>query len=124
MARSDDLIKGIALGIGVAMLVPVAIATLAPVIRPMARQALKAGVLAYEKAREAVELIGGLMEKYGFLPSCGPESEGTGLTDGKETGVKEVLSVGPFGGRHGGTPGARAHCTSTMRASMPSKATV
>ena len=55
MARSDDLIKGIALGVGVAMLVPVVIATLAPVVRPMARQALKAGIRVYEKGRETVE---------------------------------------------------------------------
>ena len=55
MARSDDLIKGIALGVPVAMLVPVVIATLAPVVRPMARQALKAGIRVYEKGRETVE---------------------------------------------------------------------
>jgi len=58
------------------------------------------------KAREAVELIGGLMEKYGFLPSCGPESEGICITDGNEAWVMEVFSVGPFWEPDSGKPGA------------------
>ncbi len=58
------------------------------------------------KAREAVELIGGLMEKYGFLPSCGPESEGICITDGNEVWVMEVFSVGPFWEPDSGKPGA------------------
>lgn len=56
--RSDDLIKGAALGIGVALLVPVAMVALAPVLKPLARSALKTGMLAYEKGREAVEELG------------------------------------------------------------------
>ena len=58
MARNDDLIKGAALGLGLAVAVPVVIAALMPVIRPIARQALKAGIYAYEKGRETIEGIG------------------------------------------------------------------
>jgi hypothetical protein len=59
MSQIDDLVannsflKGVALGLGAAVLVPVAALALAPVARPMMRGALKAGILAYEKGREA-----------------------------------------------------------------------
>jgi len=46
-------------------------------------------------ARDAVKLIGGLMEKYGFLPSCGPESEALCIADPHEAWVLEVFAVGP-----------------------------
>ncbi|MBN1273335.1 MAG: C69 family dipeptidase [Candidatus Aminicenantes bacterium] len=46
-------------------------------------------------AREAIELITELMETYGFLPSCGPESEGLCIADTKEAWVMEIFSVGP-----------------------------
>jgi hypothetical protein len=58
MARNDDLLKGMALGLGAAILAPVVIAALMPVIRPMARSALKAGIWAYEKGRETFEEFG------------------------------------------------------------------
>ena len=58
MARNNDLLKGAAIGLGVAVLVPVAVAALMPVIKPMARSALKAGIYAYEKGRETIEGIG------------------------------------------------------------------
>lgn len=58
MAQNNDLLKGAAIGLGAAVLVPVVIAALMPVIRPMARSALKAGIYAYEKSRETVEGIG------------------------------------------------------------------
>ncbi|MGD8842157.1 MAG: DUF5132 domain-containing protein [Gammaproteobacteria bacterium] len=58
MVRNDDFIKGAALGLGVAILVPVAVAVLMPVIRPMARSALKAGIFAYEKGRETLAEFG------------------------------------------------------------------
>lgn len=58
MARNNDLLKGAAIGLGVAVLVPVVVAALMPVIKPMARSALKAGIFAYEKGRESLEGIG------------------------------------------------------------------
>ncbi|MFH1943320.1 MAG: C69 family dipeptidase, partial [bacterium] len=46
-------------------------------------------------AREAIALITSLVEKYGFLPSCGPESEALCIADPHEAWVLEVFSVGP-----------------------------
>ena len=46
-------------------------------------------------AREAVVLIGELVDEYGFLPSCGPESEALCIADPHEAWVLEVFSVGP-----------------------------
>jgi len=47
-------------------------------------------------AREAIKLITSLVEKYGFLPSCGPESEALCIADPNEAWVLEVFSVGPY----------------------------
>ena len=55
--RNDDLIKGVAIGLGVVLVAPVVIAALAPVVKPIARSALKAGVMSYEKGRETLEEI-------------------------------------------------------------------
>jgi hypothetical protein len=60
--QNEDLIKGAALGVGLALLVPVAIMALAPVVKPLARSAVRGGLLAYEKGREALEEIGESME--------------------------------------------------------------
>lgn len=46
-------------------------------------------------ARETVALITSLVEEYGFLPSCGPESEALCIADPQEAWVLEVFSVGP-----------------------------
>ena len=46
-------------------------------------------------AREALKLITSLVEKYGFLPSCGPESEALCIADPDEVWILEVFSVGP-----------------------------
>ena len=62
MARNDDLLKGVAIGIGAAILVPVAIAALLPIVKPLARSAMKSGILAYEKLRETVEEFGETLE--------------------------------------------------------------
>jgi len=45
-------------------------------------------------AREALKLITSLVEKYGFLPSCGPESESLCIADKNEVWILEVFSVG------------------------------
>jgi hypothetical protein len=58
MIRNDDLFKGIAIGVGVALVAPVVIAAIAPVVKPLARSAFKAGVRAYEMGREALEEFG------------------------------------------------------------------
>jgi dipeptidase len=56
-------------------------------------------------AREAVRLIGSLMETYGFLPSCGG-SEALCIADPNELWVMEIFSVGPKWRPESGKPGA------------------
>ncbi len=58
------------------------------------------------RSREAVELIGSLVDEYGFLPSCGPESEALCIADPEEAWIFEVFSVGPGWERDSGDPGA------------------
>ena len=57
-------------------------------------------------AREAAQLIGRLVEEYGFLPSCGPESEALCIADPEEAWVMEVFAVGPEWTRESGESGA------------------
>ncbi len=57
-------------------------------------------------AREAIKLITSLVEKYGFLPSCGPESEALCIADPNEAWVLEVFSVGIDWTPESGKPGA------------------
>ncbi|MDH4220256.1 MAG: C69 family dipeptidase [Candidatus Aminicenantes bacterium] len=59
-----------------------------------------------QKAREAIELITSLVEKYGFLPSCGPESEALCVADPEEAWILEVFSVGPDWSPENGKLGA------------------
>jgi hypothetical protein len=54
----SDLIKGVALGIGVAVLAPLAVVALSGVARPASRAAVKAGILLYEKGRETAAELG------------------------------------------------------------------
>ncbi|MEN8165988.1 MAG: DUF5132 domain-containing protein [Pseudomonadota bacterium] len=62
MVRNDDLLKGLAIGVGAAVLVPVVISALLPIVKPLARSALKMGVHAYERGREALEELGETVE--------------------------------------------------------------
>jgi hypothetical protein len=52
-AGKSGLVRGIAIGLGAAVLIPVAAAAVGPFIRPAARSVLKFGLVAFEKAREA-----------------------------------------------------------------------
>lgn len=58
MTPNNELFKGLAIGFGVAVLTPLVIAALAPVLQPAARSALKAGIRVYEMGRENLELLG------------------------------------------------------------------
>jgi len=59
-----------------------------------------------KKAKDAVRLIAGLMDKYGFLPSCVDESETLCIGDPNEVWVFEVFSLGPGWDPESGEPGA------------------
>jgi len=82
-----------------------------PYIEGLTRQIItveQAQVFALERcatAREAVKLIGGLVEKYGFLPSCGG-SEALCLADPRELWEMEICAVGPGWTPESGKPGA------------------
>ncbi len=58
----SDLARSVAIGVGAVILVPVAVKVLAPILRPLARSTLKAGIMAYEKGREAVAELGEVMD--------------------------------------------------------------
>lgn len=57
-------------------------------------------------AREALTLITNLVDTYGFLPSCGPESECLAIADPHEVWILELFSVGPHWKPGSGKPGA------------------
>ena len=59
-----------------------------------------------KKARDAVKLIGSLMETYGFLPSSGDGAEDLVIGDPDEAWVLEIFAVGPGWTRESGRPGA------------------
>jgi dipeptidase len=58
------------------------------------------------KAKEAVRLVGQLLETYGFLPSSGDGSESLVFGDTEEAWVFEVNAVGKGWKRSSGKPGA------------------
>jgi dipeptidase len=59
-----------------------------------------------KKARDAVRLIGSLMETYGFLPSSGDGAEDLVVGDPEEAWVLEIFGVGPGWTPESGKPGA------------------
>jgi len=82
-----------------------------PLIEGITRQIMtieQAQVFALQRcstAREAVRLIGQLVERYGFLPSCGG-SEALCIADPRELWVMEICSVGTEWTPESGKPGA------------------
>jgi hypothetical protein len=58
----NPVVRNTAIGIGVAILVPVAVKYLAPVMRPVARSTVKAGLLALEKGRETFAELGEIFD--------------------------------------------------------------
>ncbi|HJV48050.1 MAG TPA: C69 family dipeptidase, partial [Geothrix sp.] len=58
------------------------------------------------KAKDAVRLVGELLETYGFLPSAGDGSESLVIGDTEEAWVFEVFAVGSGWKKAGGKPGA------------------
>ena len=82
-----------------------------PYVEGITRQIMtieQAQVFALERcttAREAIKLVGALVEKYGFLPSCGG-SESLCVADPRELWTMEICAVGPEWTPESGKPGA------------------
>jgi dipeptidase len=82
-----------------------------PYVEGLTRQIMtieQAQVFALQRCRtalDAVRLIGGLVEKYGFLPSCGG-AEALCIADPKEVWEMEIFSVGTEWMPESGKPGA------------------
>lgn len=55
-------VRNTAIGISVAILVPIVAKTLAPYVRPVARSAVKIGVVTFEKGRETFAEIGEIVD--------------------------------------------------------------
>jgi len=72
----------------------------------------QAEIFAHQRAktaREAIEVITSLIEKYGFLPSCcgkNPDGECLLIADTKEAWILEVFSIGNDWDPESGEPGA------------------
>ncbi len=67
MALFEDLFKGkattgIAIGLGAAILTPVVISVLGGAARPLARAAVKSGIIVYEKGKETLAEFGEVMD--------------------------------------------------------------
>jgi len=58
----SDIAKGLAIGVGVAVTVPIALAALSGVGRPFTRALLKSGMILVEKGRESVAEVGEVIE--------------------------------------------------------------
>ncbi|HTN44573.1 MAG TPA: DUF5132 domain-containing protein [Nitrospiria bacterium] len=57
-----NLLTGLAIGIGAAILAPVVIPAVAAVAKPLAKAALKGGILLYDRGKEAVAEAGEVIE--------------------------------------------------------------
>ena len=69
-------------------------------------QAMAFALQRCKTAKGAVKVITDLVDTYGFLPSCGPESEALCIADPNEAWVLEVFSIGPGWTPESGKPGA------------------
>ena len=86
MAINSNTAKGVAIGVGVALLAPVALAGLAGVGRPAARAAIKAGLLMYEKGLETAAELGEILEDLVAEAEAEIEADRTG---GPEPGAND-----------------------------------
>jgi hypothetical protein len=58
----NPTVRNTAIGIGVAILVPIAAKALAPYVRPVARSAVRIGSVAFEKGRETLAEFGEILD--------------------------------------------------------------
>lgn len=106
MAKLDNISKGIAIGVGLALLIPAAAVVLGPAFKPLARGAFKAGIRTAERGREllaeAVEHLEDLvsetrseMQAEFMSPSAAKDSDSAGDTgSGEESGAETESGAG------------------------------
>lgn len=87
MASLDDLFKGnivmgLAVGVGVAILAPVVVPILASVGKPLAKSMIKTGMLLYEKGRETAAELGEVFEDLMAEAKVELEGAGSGIVAG------------------------------------------
>lgn len=91
-----DLLQGLAIGVGLGLAAPILVPTLGRAMRPMARAAIRQGVLTYEKARESMAELGEYAEDmvaearagaaeavHTARDAAGRDAEGTAQPDGR-----------------------------------------
>lgn len=57
-----NIVSGLAIGIGAAVLAPVVMPILVSVVKPLAKAAIKGGIMLYEKGKETVAEVGEVIE--------------------------------------------------------------
>lgn len=58
MFKGGNIVTGLAIGVGTALLAPVLVPAIGNVLRPAAKAAIKGGIVAYDWAREAAAQVG------------------------------------------------------------------
>ncbi len=58
----SNVVTGLAIGIGAAILAPAVLPVIAGALKPLAKAAIKSGILLYEKGKETVAEIGEIVD--------------------------------------------------------------
>lgn len=98
MAGLDDLFKGnivmgLAVGVGVAILAPVVVPILASVGKPLAKSMIKSGMLLYEKGRETAAELGEVFEDLMAEAKVELEGAGSGIAAGGTVAVSTQVDA-------------------------------
>lgn len=98
MAGIDDLLKnrlllGAAIGVGVVLLAPLVAPSLSRVSRPLAKSLVKAGLILYDKGREAGAELSEVFED--LLAEARAELAGAGDDPGGAAGDADTTPVPP-----------------------------
>lgn len=84
-----DTGKGLAIGVGIAIIAPVVLPVVAKTVRPLVKEAIKSGMLLYEKGREnAAELGEGIDD---LVAEAKAEVDEQRTAAGMEQAIKEEV---------------------------------
>ena len=86
-----DSIKGLAIGLGAAILIPIILPAVAAVARPLARAAIKTGIMMFEKSRETVAEMSEVVED--LIAEAKAEIEESHLVQGTGEIVAEASAA-------------------------------